>query len=160
MLPRGVHVKHGAYYLVRNNRWIRLTDRLLEVPAALEAAQASNAADSQEEIAGFARSQLARSRANAKGRGGREHALKVEDIDSMLARCNWRCSVTGTPFSLLRVGKSRPYAPSIDRRDNSIGYTRENCRLVCVAANIAMNTWGEVVLRELMRNSMRMLDSR
>lgn len=39
-----------------------------------------------------------------------------------------------------------PYAPSIDRKDSTKGYTRENCRIVCAAANFAMNTWGDEVL--------------
>jgi hypothetical protein len=32
--PKGVHVKHGSYYVVRNNKWIRLT-RVSEGAAAL-----------------------------------------------------------------------------------------------------------------------------
>lgn len=42
-----------------------------------------------------------------------------------------------------------PYSPSIDRIDSRIGYTKSNCRIVCVAANYAMNEWGDSVLREL-----------
>lgn len=67
----------------------------------------------------------------------------------MWIRAAGACEVTGIPFSLDR-GESgrRPYAPSLDRRDSSGGYTSENCRLVCVAVNVAMNEWGaELLLR-------------
>jgi hypothetical protein len=152
-LPKNVYAKHGAYYLVRNNKWIRLTDRLIEVPAAL-ARLSDSAGNSREEIAAFAHTQLARSRANAKGRRGLEHTLIAADIDRMLEACDFRCSVTGVPYSLEAVGPraQRPYAPSIDRKDNAVGYLADNCRLVCAAANIAMNTWGEEVLLRLMNH--------
>lgn len=162
MLPKNVHAKHGAYYLVRNNKWVRLTDRLVDVPAALERVLEGKES-SREEVAAYARRQLARSRANAKGRRGIEHDLTWTDIEAMLDASQWRCAVTGAPFSLRVVGprKQRPYAPSIDRRDNDKGYVASNCRIVCAAANIAMNTWGEGVLLELarhMRSTRRILD--
>jgi hypothetical protein len=85
----------------------------------------------------------------------REHELTVDDIDRMLAECDFRCSVTRVPFSLEVTGprRQRPYAPSIDRRDNAAGYVRSNCRMVCAAANIAMNTWGEAVLHHMIRHA-------
>jgi hypothetical protein len=36
----------------------------------------------------------------------------------------------------------RPFAPSIDQIEATNGYTLENARIVCVAANFAMNQWG------------------
>ena len=150
-LPKNVYAKHGAYYYVRNNRWTRLTDRLIDVPAALEKLTAGQPS-SRQDVLSFARLQLARSRANAKGRRGLDPVLTQTDIEEMLEASDWRCSVTSVPYSLEFVGprRQRPYAPSIDRLDNAIGYVRSNCRMVCAAANIAMNTWGaEVLLRML-----------
>lgn len=43
----------------------------------------------------------------------------------------------------------RPFMPSIDRTNSAKGYTAGNCRLVCVAANFAMNEWGQGVLHKL-----------
>jgi hypothetical protein len=42
-----------------------------------------------------------------------------------------------------------PFAPSVDRRLSSGGYTEDNVRLVCVAVNFAMGQWGEDVFLHL-----------
>lgn len=57
-----------------------------------------------------------------------------------------RCAVSGIKFNLERfpdVLVKHPFAPSIDRKLSSGGYTKDNVRLVCVLANFAMNQWGE-----------------
>lgn len=78
---------------------------------------------------------------------------KIE-IASLITRADGRCEVTGVEFSNHKIGSSnrRPYTPSIDRIDSSKGYTLNNCRLVCVATNLAMNEWGEEVLVVLARS--------
>jgi len=55
------------------------------------------------------------------------------------------CEATGLPFT---VGEKlangpHPFAPSIDRKDHSKGYTPDNCRVVVYAFNVMMGTWGE-----------------
>lgn len=148
-LPRGVYWRHGAYYRVVKRVWYRLgsapdtplpTDRL-----RLERAQ----------IRAYALTVLCRAKQNAKGRRQIEFALTERDLDDMLAAAKWRRSVTGTPFTLEVIAGKRPYAPSIDRIDSAKGYFPGNCRMVCVAANYAMNVWGEAVLRQMMRNGRR-----
>lgn len=59
-----------------------------------------------------------------------------------------RCSLTNIPFEFDKGEwhEKRPFAASIDRIDSKKGYVKGNCRLVCVAVNLAMNTWGEAVL--------------
>jgi len=63
-----------------------------------------------------------------------------------------RCAVTGRNFSLQRFPDAlvkHPFAPSIDRKLSSGGYTKDNVRLVCVAVNFGMGQWGEEVFLEL-----------
>lgn len=52
-----------------------------------------------------------------------------------------KCEVTGLPFDMVTVG-SRPdsFAPSIDRKDSSLGYTEDNCQLVIWLYNAAKST--------------------
>lgn len=65
-----------------------------------------------------------------------------------------QCAVTGLSFNLHRFPEAlvkHPFAPSIDRRLSSGGYTRDNVRLVCVAVNFGMGQWGEEVYLKLAR---------
>jgi hypothetical protein len=54
------------------------------------------------------------------------------------------CSVTQLPFVLIRgATRKHPMAPSIDRIDSTLGYTKENCRLVVTIYNFAKNEWSD-----------------
>jgi hypothetical protein len=46
-------------------------------------------------------------------------------------------------------GKTNPFAPSIDRINPSIGYTKDNIRLVCASVNFALNEFGEDIFRKI-----------
>lgn len=72
-------------------------------------------------------------------------------IDAMVARANGRCEVTGIPFSDQSVGgaRRRPWVPTVDRIDAAKGYEPGNIRLVCCAANIALNDWGDDVFNQM-----------
>jgi hypothetical protein len=148
-LPKGVYLKHGAYYRVIKNQWIRLGTH----PACVHWPPHSlpiHLSGYKEEILAYAYRVLTRARQNAKGRGGGiAFNLTKECVHRMLNESGWRCAVTGADFSMELVNGTRPFAPSIDRRDCSEGYTPGNCRMVCVAANFAMNVWGEAVLWRL-----------
>jgi hypothetical protein len=53
--------------------------------------------------------------------------------------------VTGLPFSLEKIGSGaakKVFAPSLDRIQAGGCYSRENCRLVMVGVNFAINSWG------------------
>jgi len=77
-------------------------------------------------------------------------------------RCEGRCAVSGLPFSLAEIGHGRarrPFAPSLDRIDPALGYTPENLRLVCVAANFGMNAWGQEVYLHVARGAVAKADA-
>src|SRR5690606_14675681 len=78
-------------------------------------------------------------------------AITVEYAIELAAANRWYCAVTGLPLSAEIVNGRQPYAPSLDRVDSSKGYEEGNCRVVCVAANLAMNVWGEAVLLKMGR---------
>jgi hypothetical protein len=85
---------------------------------------------------------------NAKSRSvlrGIPFALTESDFAKLVLRAGGRCELTGIPFRY-ECGQDvrrRPFAPSLDRIDRRYGYDLANCRLVCVAINIALNEWGE-----------------
>lgn len=151
-LPACVYEKRGRYYLVKRGRWFNLgedRDRAIELarcfipPATVD----------QLPILEYALRLVARARQNARSRGI-DFKLTKEDVRALMDDSDWKCAVTRTPFSLERLGTTgdRPFAPSIDRIRCELGYERENCRIVCVATNFAMNRWGEPVLRRLARH--------
>jgi hypothetical protein len=76
------------------------------------------------------------------------------DVGALLLRSGGRCEVSGIPFNKHYKPDGctkRPWFPSIDRIDSRGPYSTGNCRLVCVAVNIALGEWGIEVLRELAR---------
>lgn len=90
---------------------------------------------------------------NAEARGI-ECPLTQDEFYEVMCRCEGYCEVSGVRLSLQDRrdhGKRRPFAPSVDRIDPTRGYTPDNVRVVCVAANYAMSDWGEAVLLEIAR---------
>jgi hypothetical protein len=88
---------------------------------------------------------IAGSKARAKARG-MAHTVTPAFIYERMVLQDGRCAVTGIPFEI-DTGKDkspfeRPFAPSLDRIDNRLGYTSDNVRLVCRIVNFAANRWG------------------
>lgn len=56
-----------------------------------------------------------------------------------------RCEVTSLPFELDARGNNRqhPFAPSLDRKDPSLGYTKANVRVVVWIHNLAKSDWDD-----------------
>lgn len=85
--------------------------------------------------------------------------LTVPQVYQLLHEANFHCTVSGIAFSRgEKMGPraiSDPWAPSIDRLDNRLGYLPDNVRIVCVAANIAMNAWGFDTLLRLSKGVVR-----
>lgn len=94
----------------------------------------------------------ARVRAKKKGL---DLAITQEWIEHRLAKGS--CEVTGLSFVYVRGERRKhPHSPSIDRIDNSLGYTPDNCRVVVWALNAAladfgMDTYLEVAKRVIAR---------
>lgn len=95
----------------------------------------------------------ARARAKSKGI---EFSLTPEWLESRLS--SGVCELAGIPISFdeKSEGRCRAFSPSIDRIDSSLGYTPDNCRVVCWAINMAMSEWGEetfaVVAKKYLEN--------
>lgn len=151
-LPKNVYFRHGAYYLVKRGEWIRVCTRREHLADSLIAVNVTPA--SRMEILAYSFRALTQARQNARGRRKLPFELTRADVGHMLHAARWRCAVTNTPFSLQPFGPraQRPYAPSIDRIENHLGYLPGNCRIVCAATNFAMNCWGETVLATLARH--------
>jgi hypothetical protein len=83
---------------------------------------------------------------------GLEFSLLWEPVAAEIERGN--CAVTGLPFDL-KPGPDKhhanPWAPSLDRRDSSKGYTPDNVQVVVAAYNYAKSEWSEDVLLRLAR---------
>ena len=75
-----------------------------------------------------------------------KHRAKAKGIEYNLD-LNWyrnklktmKCEVTGLNFAdnFWGKGKISPYTPTIDKKDPSLGYTKENCQIVVWIYNAA-----------------------
>lgn len=97
---------------------------------------------------------------SAKRRNGKDGPdFTEQDLLVLWRRCAGRCEMTGLEFSEEQVGNGkakRAFAPSLDKIDPDKPYTLDNCRLVMVAVNFALNAWGEDVYLMLAENSVSM----
>jgi len=81
------------------------------------------------------------SRSNAKTKGI-QFTLRLDDLRSMYQTQQGKCFYTGVPMTLRSNGHldRDPLLISLDRRDSSLGYTKENTVLCCWGAN-ALKGW-------------------
>ena len=154
-----VYCVNGMFYIDIRNHLGRRTRRSLATRDADEAANRAAAyaavpSPRQAPVAAAppartARQIMARLRERSKRRG---HSCDISEaeIALLLARANGRCEVTGLPFSTERLGWSKaPFSASIDRIDGTRPYSFQNCRVVCLATNVAINEWGLDVFAKL-----------
>lgn len=75
-------------------------------------------------------------------------------LETIVRRSKGKCELTGIPFNCRKIGKASrlPFIPSIDRISPNLPYTKSNCRIVCLAVNVALNEWGEEVLDLLVKS--------
>lgn len=102
----------------------------------------------------IAASRLARSvNSRAKHQYGVESEITTAWIAEQIKAQHGKCAVSGIPFSYERglstKDRRNPYAPSVDRINCSIGYTKRNSRLVLLAVNVALNLWGDDLFYEV-----------
>lgn len=150
--PAGVYYRHGAFYKVVKGKWHRLGETYEQMQEGVKRFEINDGGMGKDEILRLANLSFTRSRNNSKSRS-HEFALARDDVIAMLIKAKWRCAITGLDFNVDVIGGKRPYLPSIDRIDNSVGYLPSNCRIVCSGINIAMNVWGLEVLRKLTRKA-------
>lgn len=83
----------------------------------------------------------ARTRATKKGLG-----LDITWEYIYVSMLGGNCAVSGLPFGYVTKGRSKlnPFAPSVDRIDNSRGYTIDNVQIVQSAYNRGKNDGEEI----------------
>lgn len=89
---------------------------------------------------------LCRRSASRAKQYGMTALLTYADVSKLLMSSNGYCTITGAPLSFSGVTW---FKPSLDRIDNTKGYSLDNVRVTCIIANLAMNKWGEVALRQM-----------
>lgn len=151
-LPRCVYERRGCFYLVKRGKWYYLgPNRDIAVSRAEDMARAIDSPSYKDELQSHIRVIASRLLTRSKTEKGKRRSVDI-DADYLIGLAEdagWCCCLTGIAFRLDRISGRRPYAPSVDRIDNSVGYVKGNCRIVCAAANFAMNVWGEAMLFEL-----------
>ena len=76
--------------------------------------------------------------------------LTKEFIGILYQQQNSKCALTGIDFIFEKESTfRRPFAPSIDRINSDLGYTRDNVRLVCAVVNLALNEFGDKVFDKM-----------
>lgn len=164
-LPPLMTVKAGRYYYLQpkeggGRKWVSLSrnlDEALQQHAALTNGRFD--ANALEPTAPLQRLVVALRRTfdaakkRSKGRDAIYFTLTFDDVMEMATRQNWRCAMTGIKFADTKVAgaHARPFMASIDRVKCSEGYTKTNSRLVCVAVNLALSTYGESVFGTIAR---------
>jgi hypothetical protein len=75
------------------------------------------------------------------------------DLDEAWCSERWAagCALTGTPFEVVMGGRPGPrsFSPSIDRIDNTKGYTKDNCRILLFCVNAFKGELSDSKLLEL-----------
>jgi hypothetical protein len=92
---------------------------------------------------------------------GLQRDINFEWAMNQVVANNFKCEVTGIAF-FDPAGdghKIHPFAPSIDRIDPEMGYTKGNCRVVCCAVNVGLNSWGLDVFEKVSASFQRRMKS-
>ncbi len=87
------------------------------------------------------------------------YELTAAIIHTCLMIQNNKCALTGIEFVLTDENYQwRPFTPSIDRIDNSKGYTLDNIQLVCTMVNKAKNIYAIELFDKMCRARMEKLN--
>jgi hypothetical protein len=89
----------------------------------------------------------------------RKIAVKIsaDDVKKMLSRAKGKCELTKVAFNMQKIPgqRIRPWIPSVDRIDSKLDYSFDNCRIICAAANIALNQFGEYIFVKMASSMIR-----
>lgn len=88
------------------------------------------------------RGMLGKGRQMALKRRPTENSVTLDELMDMWSAQDGRCVVSGLVMTW-RQGKTQPMSISIDRIDSSVGYTKDNVRLVCYQVNAFKNRWTD-----------------
>lgn len=74
----------------------------------------------------------------------RQSDIDMSWFKARMAEQGYRCALTGLPFQwdMNTDDRLSPLFPSLDRIDNSRGYTKDNVRVVATAINLMRMDWG------------------
>ena len=75
-----------------------------------------------------------------------EFDLTIDDVADLLEAQNYRCALTDAPIA---IDKSTGNSGSLDRIDNSKGYTKDNIQLVTAEINMLRGSFTMERFREL-----------
>lgn len=109
-----------------------------------------------DEFISKAKGNLASAKKRAKKQGV-PFEISLEWFEARFEDNGGRCEITGIAFNLDRP-KHAPFGPSIDRIEPSLGYTPENCRIVCYIVNCARNQFSDNEFRQMCRAAVRTWD--
>lgn len=90
------------------------------------------------------------------------YELSKDFLVHLFKKQEGKCALTKMDFKLLpektiESEKRRPFIPSIDRISSNKGYTKENVRIVWLAVNMALFTWGDSVFDEVVTSRFSVL---
>ena len=150
-LPKRTYYKHGSFWYVQNGKWTNLgKDKESAIRKATKYNGSAIPGQNIDQLENSLKNSFLSRMRDAK-KSGITFSIKLDEITEVAAANQWRCQVTGIPFSLTKpdASKRRPYSPSIDRINPADGYTKDNTRIVCLAVNLAMNEWGDEVVSQI-----------
>ncbi len=61
------------------------------------------------------------------------------------------CELTGLPFDYIKIGRTMPNCPSIDRIDSSIGYYKSNCQIILAWVNVAKSDMPQYIFIKFLK---------
>lgn len=83
---------------------------------------------------------------------GLKFSLTLKWVEKSLA--TGICERTGHSF-VCKIGcidERNPWFPSIDRINSLLGYTKNNCQMVCLIYNLAKNRWTDATMLEMAKS--------
>lgn len=97
------------------------------------------------------RALLRKTRSRKTKQVGSDVSITIEQLKELWEKQNGICAITGLKMILPRTTAETNVGPkcaSIDRIDNSRGYSIDNIQLVCYSANLARNSFDIPVIKQ------------